>query len=103
MPLLIIGAGIFVRLIFSMTSSHRIDFTDVSAIALNPLPWAFFVSAIKFGTNSMVSNANLVTKIYFPREVFPLAAVLVSLFDGVIASSVIVVLLILGKVGIRST
>src|SRR6267142_5815493 len=40
MPLLIIGAGILVRLVFSMTSSHRIDFTDVSGIALKSVPWA---------------------------------------------------------------
>ncbi|HXH51319.1 MAG TPA: ABC transporter permease [Terriglobia bacterium] len=99
MPLLIVGAGILVRFAFSMSSGHHINVTDISGIALKSLPWAFFVGAIKFGTNSMVSNPNLVTKIYFPREVFPLAAVLASLFDAVIASSVVIVLLIVSGVG----
>jgi ABC-type polysaccharide/polyol phosphate export permease len=99
MPLLIVGAGVLVRVAFSMTSGHRISLSDLSSIALKSLPWAFFVSAVKFGTNSMVTNPNLVTKIYFPREVFPLASVLASLFDASIASTVIVVLLIVSRVG----
>jgi lipopolysaccharide transport system permease protein len=100
MPLLIVAAGILVRVAFSTTSASRLNFADISSIALKSLAWAFFVGAIKFGTASMTGNPNLVTKIYFPREVFPLAAVLTSLFDTVIASSVIVVLLVLGRVGI---
>jgi lipopolysaccharide transport system permease protein len=102
MPLLIVGAGLLVRVAFSMNSGRAVDFAALSAIALKSLPWAFFASAIKFGTNSMVSNPSLVTKIYFPREVFPLAAVLASLFDATIASPVIVALLALGKVGVSS-
>jgi ABC-type polysaccharide/polyol phosphate export permease len=100
MPLLIVGAGLLTRLAFSMNSGHGLDLTDLSGIALKSLPWAFFVSAVKFGTNSMVANPNLVTKIYFPREVFPLAAVLASLFDALIAAAVIIAFLILGKVGL---
>jgi ABC-type polysaccharide/polyol phosphate export permease len=100
MPLLIVGAGVLVRIAFLMTSGNHINFSDLSSIALKSLPWAFFVSAVKFGTQSMLSNTNLVTKIYFPREVLPLAAVLASLFDTTIASSVVIVLLILGRVGV---
>lgn len=100
MPLLIVGAGMLVRVAFSMNSKQHIDLTDLSSIALKSLPWAFFVGAIKFGTNSMVGNPNLVTKIYFPREVFPLAAVLASLFDAAIASFVTIAFLVVGRVGV---
>jgi lipopolysaccharide transport system permease protein len=100
MPLLIVGAGVLVRLAFLMSSGNNMNFSDLSSIALKSLPWAFFVSAVKFGTQSMLSNTNLVTKIYFPREVLPLAAVLASLFDTTIASSVVIVLLILARVGV---
>ena len=100
MPLLIVGAGILVRLAYSMSSNQRLNFADLASILLKSLPWAFFVSAIKFGTNSMVANPNLVTKIYFPREVFPLAAVLASLFDATIASTVIILVLAFAKVGV---
>ena len=100
MPVLIIAAGMLVRMAFALGSKHHSDFTLLSSIALKSLPWAFFVGAIKFATNSMVGNANLVTKIYFPREVFPLASVLASLFDAAVASSATIVLLVLGRVGI---
>ena len=50
-------------------------------LLIGVLPWTFFVSGLKFGTTSLVSNINLVTKIYFPREVFPLAAVGACLAD----------------------
>ena len=39
------------------------------------LPWTFFANAITAGTGSVVANASLVTKVYFPRTVLPLAAV----------------------------
>jgi ABC-type polysaccharide/polyol phosphate export permease len=100
MPLLIVGAGILVRFAFSMNSGKQMNAMDLASISLKSLPWAFFVSAIKFGTNSLVGNSNLVTKIYFPREILPLAAVLASLFDATIASAVIIIALAFTKVGV---
>ena len=100
MPLVIVGAGMLVRLAMSVSSKHQINFADFSGIVVKSLHWTFFVGAIKFGTSSIVGNSNLVTKIYFPREVFPLAAVLARPFDAAIASSVTILLLILGRVGV---
>ena len=100
MPTIIVAAGVLVRFAFSMSSGRSVSFTDIASISLKALPWAFFVSSIKFATNSLVGNHNLVTKIYFPREVFPLAAVLAGLFDFTIASGVIILILVLAKVGI---
>jgi lipopolysaccharide transport system permease protein len=45
------------------------------------LPWNFFSAAVMGSVNSIVSNANLVTKVYFPREVLPIATVLANLFN----------------------
>ena len=100
MPTLIVGAGILVRFAFSMTSGHSLNLDDIASVSLKSLPWAFFLSATKFSTNSLTGNSNLVTKIYFPREVFPIAAVLASLFDFAIASGVIIVVLVLARVGV---
>lgn len=54
------------------------------------LPWVFFAQATATATNSLVSNRSLVTKIYLPRELFPISAVLSCLFDFLIASIVLV-------------
>lgn len=58
------------------------------------LPWTLFSTALTNATNGLVSNAQLVTKVYFPREILPLSYVLAAVVDFVVASSVLVGLLI---------
>ena len=67
------------------------------------LPWTFFSSSISFAVPSLISNINLVTKIYFPREILPIGAVAAAFLDFVIASLLYVVLLIIYKVPIQIT
>ena len=50
------------------------------------VPWMFFQSSLTLATNSVSGNLNLVKKIYFPREIFPLASILASVVDFLIAS-----------------
>jgi lipopolysaccharide transport system permease protein len=57
------------------------------------LPWICFSSALTSATNSLTSHASLITKVYFPREILPLTYVVASLFDFVVASLVLGVLL----------
>src|SRR3990170_1358340 len=45
------------------------------------IPWIFFSSALSSGTDSVVNASSLVSKVYFPREVLPTAAVLTKLVD----------------------
>jgi lipopolysaccharide transport system permease protein len=56
------------------------------------LLWTFFAGGVTNGTYSLVSNVNLVTKVYFPRMFIPAAAVGAGLFDLCIASLLLVVL-----------
>lgn len=49
------------------------------------LPWQFFAGAVTNGANSLVSNANLVSKVYFPRLIVPAAAVIPGLVDFAIS------------------
>jgi ABC-type polysaccharide/polyol phosphate export permease len=58
------------------------------------LAWNYFSSSLRFAVNSLASNAVLVGKVYFPREIFPLSAVLVSAFDCLVASTVLVLMMI---------
>lgn len=53
------------------------------------VPWTFFANALTAATGSLVVNRQLVTKIYFPREVFPLAAILSAAVDFLIALAVL--------------
>lgn len=49
------------------------------------LPWQFFANALSESSNSLISNAQMITKIYFPRLAIPLAAVMVSFVDFLIS------------------
>jgi lipopolysaccharide transport system permease protein len=67
------------------------------------LPWTFFSSAISFAIPSLISNFNLVTKIYFPREILPIGSILAAFIDFIIASILYFILLFVYEVPIRVT
>jgi len=45
------------------------------------LPWQFFANALSEASNSLVGNANLVSKVYFPRMIIPASSIITSLVD----------------------
>jgi lipopolysaccharide transport system permease protein len=99
MPVLIVGSGLIVMVAFSTISGHPIKTADVFSVAIKAVPWAFFVGAIRFATSSLTNSRELVTKIYFPREILPLASVLASLFDFAIAELVLILILCVSRTG----
>lgn len=58
------------------------------------LPWQFFSNALSECSNSLISNSNLVSKVYFPRLIVPTSAVVVSFIDFLISASILVALMI---------
>lgn len=99
MPCIIIGAGLIVRYAFANAAGKSLATSDLTSVAVKAAPWAFFVSSIRFGTSSLVSNTNLVTKIYLPRLVFPLAAVFSQVFDFIIAAALVFSVLLFAGTG----
>jgi lipopolysaccharide transport system permease protein len=53
------------------------------------LPWQFFASALAECSNSLIANANLIAKVYFPRLVVPASAVIVSFVDFLISGTIL--------------
>jgi lipopolysaccharide transport system permease protein len=76
---------------FVRIPSDGIPYPVFSYMAL--LPWTFFASSLGLGTASVTNNMSLVTKIYFPREIFPLASVGASFIDFLVAAGLFVVML----------
>ena len=58
------------------------------------LAWNFSASSFRFAVTSLTSNASLVTKVYFPREIFPISAVMVSLVDFAIGTTILIGMMI---------
>ncbi|MBD2357549.1 ABC transporter permease [Tolypothrix sp. FACHB-123] len=53
------------------------------------LPWQFFANSLSECSNSLISNANLISKVYFPRLVVPTSAVVVSFVDFLISGMIL--------------
>jgi lipopolysaccharide transport system permease protein len=65
------------------------------------LPWQLFASALTESSNSVVANERLITKVYFPRLVVPLASILSGLVDFVIAFTLVIGMMV--WYGVRPT
>jgi len=72
-------------------SGKSISADAIAGVTVKSLVWAFFAGAMRFSSTSLVGNTNLVTKIYMPREIFPVAAVLSQLIDFGIASIIVAI------------
>jgi len=81
---------VFMMVVFSLffgrlakVPSDGIPYPVFSFCAL--IPWQLFANALTESSNSLVGNQNLITKVYFPRLVVPLSAVLSGVIDFAIA------------------
>ncbi|NCZ97313.1 ABC transporter permease, partial [bacterium] len=58
------------------------------------LPWQFFSNALSESSGSLVSNANLISKVYFPRMIVPAGAVIVGFVDFLISFVIMAALMV---------
>ena len=100
----IMGFGWAVFMPLVNTAVFSVIFTRVAPIE-TPVPyplfafcglwvWNFFASSLRFSVTSLTSNMNLVSKVYFPREIFPFSSVLVCFVDFLVGSAVLVALML---------
>jgi ABC-type polysaccharide/polyol phosphate export permease len=62
------------------------------------LTWNLFASALRFSVTSLTANPNLVTKVYFPREIFPFSAVVVSVVDFAVGALLLAAMMVYYRV-----
>src|SRR3979409_2058768 len=58
------------------------------------LPWQLFATSLSEGSNSLITNANLISKVYFPRLIVPASSVIVSFVDFAISLALLGLLMI---------
>jgi len=93
-----IASAIILSVIFTVfvpVDTGNVPYLVFSYTAM--VPWVFFSSALTDMVDSLVNNSQLVSKIYFSREVLPMAAMLARLLDFAIAIAILVVLLIYNR------
>jgi lipopolysaccharide transport system permease protein len=91
-PLLIIVIGTLVFSKLTGPSSDNLPYPVLICAAT--LPWQFFASAMAEASNSLIVNANMISKIYFPRLIIPASAVIVSFSDLLISLVILVGLML---------
>jgi lipopolysaccharide transport system permease protein len=72
-------------------------------VVMGLVPWLFTANAIQNSAGSLVQDANLISKVYFPRLALPIAKALSLVIDLAIALAVVVVVILLYGVGIQTT
>lgn len=76
----------------------NIPYVIFSYVAM--VPWTLLATSLTDMSNSLVDNMSLVNKIYFPREILPVAALLARLMDFGVAAILIVVLMVIYRIHI---
>mgnify|MGYP000378820622 CR=1 FL=1 len=92
-PLLIVGAGTVLRVAMLRMSGQQFAAIDAGGIALKGVMWGFFASTLSLGTTALSGNPNLITKVYFAREVLPLSVVLAGAFDALVGAGAVAIVL----------
>jgi lipopolysaccharide transport system permease protein len=94
------AAQVFIfTLIFTLfvpVDTGDVPYPVFSYIAL--VPWTLLAASVTDMSQALVANMNLVTKIYFPREILPIAALLARLMDFGVAAGLLVILMVFYKV-----
>lgn len=93
MPLMIVLSGSLVRVAMATVSGQPLAPEALGATAVKAIAWSFFVGALGTGTASLLGNTALITKLYFPREVLPLSALLTQCVDTAIGAIALALIL----------
>jgi len=96
-PLLMMA--VFTIVFSFMMPNTRINRFPVFALC-GILPWNFFIAALSQSVSSIVGNAHLIKKVYFPREVLPISVVMSSLVNFLLALLVLFPMLVAFGIGV---
>ncbi|MFN2390149.1 MAG: ABC transporter permease [Actinomycetota bacterium] len=89
--LLMVVFTVFLRRVATI-DTHGVPYPLFAYLGL--LPWTFFSTSLNQGGQSLISNVSILDKLYCPREVFPLASIIVAGFDTVISIGVLAILFV---------
>lgn len=71
----------------------------VTYLVIGILPWTWFTTIIAQGTTTFLSNAGIIKKVYFPREILPISVVTSGLINYLISLLIIAIFLICSGIG----
>lgn len=89
---------VLITLILTITYGHVANFSSGNVpypimVYAATLPWQFFATSFSDASNSLIGNANMLTKVYFPRMIIPASTVIVNFVDFLISFLILIVLM----------
>lgn len=95
-PLLLLAVySVVFQFVFKLDIEHYPIYLFVAL-----MPWTTFANTIALGTNSVVSSAAILKKVYFPREILPLASVISNMINYIFSFVIIVIALFIAGIGV---
>lgn len=91
-PLLTLGVMAFIGWLFESNVPEGTP--RILLVAAATLPWTFFSTAFSESASSLITNSNLLTKVYFPRMIVPASTIIVCLVDFLISFILFIVLML---------
>jgi ABC-type polysaccharide/polyol phosphate export permease len=79
------------------------DFPYAVFALIGIVPWQFTAATIQTGAGSLVQDANLISKVYFPRLALPISKALSLIVDLAVSSPVVILVILIGGVAIQAT
>jgi lipopolysaccharide transport system permease protein len=95
-PAITVGVAAFINWLNHRSESDGVPVLFMSSVAT--IPWMLFASVFGETSNSLISNANLLTKVYFPRLIVPLSVILVCLVDFAISLIILIAVMLFYRV-----
>ena len=90
---------IIYAIVFHYIMRFNIDHYVIYLIA-GVIPWTFFTTAVQTGMNSVLFNADIIKKVYFPRIILPISSVTSALVNFLISCIIIIIFVIFSGVGL---
>ena len=87
-------------LVFTILFGHIAKLPSVGTapyavmVFVGMLPWSFFATSLADASNSLISNSNLISKVYFPRLIVPSATLVVAMVDFSINFCILIVMMV---------
>lgn len=90
---------IFVLVFEKVAKLPSVDNTPYALMVFAALiPWQFFANAINYSSNSLINNANIVSKVYFPKMLIPISSISVALIDLLLSLTLMGFMMIIYKI-----
>ena len=94
-PLMVVFSGCVIKYVMATVGGQELELVPFANMSVKAIAWSFFMGIVGGTCGCLIGNIGLITKIYFPREVFPISIVSTQLFDSGIGAGVLFILLAL--------